>query len=33
MLRGSLTARFDMFFEMREGRIQVPRNDDCFEPW
>jgi ketosteroid isomerase-like protein len=28
-----MTAHFAMFFEMREGKIALQRNYDCFEPW
>jgi hypothetical protein len=28
-----MKARFAQFFEMRNGRIHVQRNYDCFEPW
>lgn len=29
----TMKAWFAMFFEFREGRIQVQRNYDCFEAW
>jgi ketosteroid isomerase-like protein len=28
-----MRARFAMFFEMRDGKIAVQRNYDCFDPW
>jgi ketosteroid isomerase-like protein len=28
-----MTASFAMFFQLRDGRIAVQRNYDCFEPW
>lgn len=30
---GDLTARFGVFFELRDGRIAAQRNYDCFDPW
>lgn len=29
----SMKAHFAMFFDLRDGRIAVQRNYDCFEPW
>ena len=29
----TMTAHFAMFFELIDGRIQLQRNYDCFEPW
>jgi len=29
----TMTAHFAMFFELMDGRIQLQRNYDCFEPW
>jgi ketosteroid isomerase-like protein len=29
----SMRAQFSMHFEMRDGRIAVQRNYDCFDPW
>jgi ketosteroid isomerase-like protein len=29
----SMKAHFAIFFELRDGRIHVQRNYDCFEPW
>ena len=29
----TMTAHFAMFFEFMDGRIQLQRNYDCFEPW
>jgi ketosteroid isomerase-like protein len=29
----TMSAHFAMFFEMRDGRICLQRNYDCFEPW
>lgn len=28
-----MRARFAVFFEMRDGRIAVQHNYDCFDPW
>lgn len=30
---GELTARFGVFFQMRDGRIASQNNYDCFDPW
>lgn len=30
---GDLTASFGVFFELRDGRITVQHNYDCFDPW
>ncbi len=29
----TMTARFAMFFEMRDGKIARHHSYDCFEPW
>jgi ketosteroid isomerase-like protein len=29
----TMTARFAMFFEMRDGKIARDHTYDCFEPW
>src|SRR5262247_2699822 len=29
----TMMAHFAMFFELLDGRIQLQRNYDCFEPW
>src|SRR5262245_47455827 len=29
----TMKAHFAMFFELRDGRICLQRNYDCFEPW
>lgn len=29
----TLRAQFSMHFELRDGRIAVQRNYDCFDPW
>lgn len=29
----TMTARFAMFFEMRDGKIARHHTYDCFEPW
>ena len=29
----AMSAHFAMFFVLRDGRICVQRNYDCFEPW
>lgn len=30
---GQMRARFAIFLELRDGRIAVQRNYDCFDPW
>lgn len=30
---GEMRARFAVFFVVRDGRIQVQHNYDCFDPW
>lgn len=30
---GQMRAHFAVFLELRDGRIAVQRNYDCFEPW
>ncbi len=30
---GEMHARFAIFLQLRDGRIAVQRNYDCFDPW
>jgi ketosteroid isomerase-like protein len=30
---GEMRAQFAMFLELRDGKIAVQRNYDCFDPW